>query len=535
VALPRLMLATQDTREIARVIRGALRLRTEVVDLVEPPVGTGQHLLEIEIPGVGNVSLLAEPTGSARPDGGVPLSVRPVTRVLLADLFALVEKLDEPSRTDPPPPDEWSEDDEFPQGPEDTMVDAIASRVVLPIPTTTTSFGSVESLPPSLANTAPPDPKRYPSSGNGMSAVVIPQGDRAPSSFTKAATQQGDRSPSSLSRVAQQQQQHQHQPGSDRSPSSRERLPSGANHKQADPRVGRLLAGKYLIEAPIGSGAAATVYKAMHKDLRRPVAVKILHAENQSETQFIRRFKAEALTASKLEHANVTRIIDFGAEKGELYLVMELVVGRSLEAILAGDGPLPQKRVIDIGIQVCRALVFAHGHGVIHRDIKPENVMLVPDVDDDGEPTDLVKVCDFGLAKMREPADGESMEITMSGMLCGSPAYMSPEQTRGDSLDARTDVYSLGVTMFEALTGVFPHEAFSITELFLKKCTEPARRASSLVPSLDPLLDDIIMRAMAIDPKGRHDSARELRTELRAARDQLSEDEDSPPNTIQGG
>lgn len=515
------MLATQDTREIARVIRGALRLRTEVVDLVEPPAGTGQHLLEIDIPGVGHVSLLAEPTGSERPDGGVPLSVRPVTRVQMAELFALVEKLDEPSRTDPPPPDESDED--IPEGPEDTMVDAIASRVVLP-----TSFGSVESLPPSLAHTAPPDPKRYPSSGNGIAAVVIPQGDRAPSSFTKAATAQGDRSPSSLSRVAQQGA------GSDRSPSSRERLPSGANHKPADPRVGRLLAGKYMIEAPIGSGAAATVYKAMHKDLRRPVAVKILHAENQSETQFIRRFKSEALTASKLEHANVTRIIDFGEEKGELYLVMELVVGRSLEAILAADGPLPQKRVIDIGIQVCRALVFAHGHGVIHRDIKPENVMLVPDVDDDGEPTDLVKVCDFGLAKMREPADGDSMEITMSGMLCGSPAYMSPEQTRGDTLDARTDVYSLGVTMFEALTGVFPHEAFSITELFLKKCTQPARRASSLVPSLDPLLDDIIMRAMAIDPKDRHESARELRTELRAARDQLSEDDESP-NTIQGG
>src|SRR5262249_13908732 len=158
-------------------------------------------------------------------------------------------------------------------------------------------------------------------------------------------------------------------PPSDRSPPSRaDRAPSSI--QRLDPRVGRVLAGKYQIEAPIGSGAAATVYKATHKDLRRPVAIKILHAENQSAHQFIPRFKAEALTASKLEHVNVTRITDFGEERGELYLVMELVVGRPLEAIIATEGPLPPKRVIDIGIQVCRALVFAHGHGVIHRDIK---------------------------------------------------------------------------------------------------------------------------------------------------------------------
>lgn len=481
VDLPRLVLATRDTREIARVIRGALRLRTEIVDLVDPPTTTGPHLLEIEIPDIGRVSLLAEPQGNARSDG-VPLAVRPVTRVQMAELFALVERLDEPSRTDPPPPPDEYEAVEA--GPEDTVIDAIASRVLLP------TFGTIESLPP----------------------MSIPPGN--------------DRSPSSVNRV----------PSGDRSPSSRERVPSGTQ-RAVDPRIGRVLASKYLIESPIGSGAAATVYKALHKDLRRPVAIKILHAENQGESQFIRRFKAEALTASKLEHANVTRIFDFGQENGELYLVMELVPGRSLEAVLASEGPLPQRRVIDIGIQVCRALVFAHSHGVIHRDIKPENVMLVPDHDDDGDPTDLVKVCDFGLAKIRDNSGAvgdEHSEITMSGMLCGSPAYMSPEQTRGDTLDARSDIYSLGITMFEALTGMFPYEAFSIAELFLKKCTAPPRRASSLLPSIDPLLDDIILRAMALEPKDRHESARELRTELRAAREQLI-DEDGESNTIVGG
>ena len=282
-------------------------------------------------------------------------------------------------------------------------------------------------------------------------------------------------------------------------------MPSSNALKQTDKRVGRTLASKYHIDAPIGAGAAATVYRATHKDLRRAVAVKILHAENQGESQFIRRFKAEALTASKLEHVNVTRIIDFGEESGELYLVMELVNGRSVDATIALNGPLPAKRVINAGIQVCRALTFAHAQGVVHRDIKPENIMLVADTDDDGEACDLVKVCDFGLAKMREPADGGG-EITTTGMLCGSPAYMSPEQTRGDGVDARTDIYSLGVSMFEALTGTLPYEAFSIGELFLKKCTQEPRRVSQVIPNTDALLDDIIARAMSIDPKHRHES-----------------------------
>jgi eukaryotic-like serine/threonine-protein kinase len=464
VALPRLALATQDVREIARVIRAALRLRTEIVHLAEDPVRPGQHLLEIDVPGAGQVSLLAEPAGSARPDGGYPLAVRPVTRVQMAELFALVERLDEPSRTEPPPPDN-EDSGEWDQGPEDTMVDGAQ----LPVPAG--AFGQLDSLPPPSG--IPPAPGER---GSARPPSRIPPHDA---------------------------------------------LPSSPSRHPADPRVGRLLAGKYYIDAPIGAGAAATVYRATHKDLRRAVAVKILHAENQAEPQFIRRFKAEALTASKLEHANVTRVIDFGAENGELYLVMELVVGRTLEAIVAVEGPLRPIRIVDIGIQVCRALVFAHSHGVIHRDIKPENVMIVQDADDDGEPCDLVKVCDFGLAKMREPGDGETADITMTGMLCGSPAYMSPEQTRGDLLDARTDVYSLGVTMFEALTGVLPYEAFSLAELFLQKCTVAPRRVSTLIRDLDPVLDAIIARAMAVDPHERYESVSELRTELRTVRDRV--------------
>lgn len=530
VSLPRLALATTDTREIARVLRGALRLRTEVVTLATPPRGNGQHLLEINVPGVGNVSLLAELAGSPRGDGGYPLNVRPVTRVQMAELFTIIERLDEPAQSIPPPP---SADDEYPA--DDTIVNAAPSRIVVPqapaIPTESSTayakIGSNDPIPPDasmdelieVVDSIPPPPSS--DFEISSSSLLVPQSSPAPSSNGSPPTtilKPHAPAPGHPANVA---------PHSQPQPTP----PSSSHNKQIDKRVGRTLAGKYHLDAPIGAGAAATVYRATHKDLRRSVAVKILHAENQAESQFIRRFKAEALTASKLEHVNVTRIIDFGQEEGELYLVMELVNGRSVDATVALHGPLGAKRVIDIGIQVCRALTFAHGEGVVHRDIKPENIMLVADTDDDGEPCDLVKVCDFGLAKMREPADGEG-EITVSGMLCGSPAYMSPEQTRGDQIDARTDIYSLGVTLFEALTGALPYEAYTIGELFLKKCTAEPRRVSSLV-AVDPLLDDIIARAMSIDPKARHQSAKELRTELRTAREQL--DDEPQPSTLIGG
>ena len=500
------------------------------------------------MPGVGSVSLLAELAGSPRGDGGYPLSIRPVTRVQMAELFTIIEKLDEePAAPSIPPPSAGEED--YPV--DDTIVNAAPSRIIIPVAggvpaTTYAKIGANDPIPPDapmdellevVDSILPP----VPDSAFDVSGPVS-EGNGAPSSNNNPRTRilepmaaaQAATSPLAAAApqaVSQPQQPPMHASGvqavQPHTP------PSSASNKQVDKRVGRVLAGKYQLDAPIGAGAAATVYRATHRDFRRAVAVKILHAENQSETQFIRRFKAEALTASKLEHVNVTRIIDFGQEDKELYLVMELVNGKSVDATVAVGGPMDAKRVVDMGIQVCRALTFAHGQGVVHRDIKPENIMLVADTDDDGDPCDLVKVCDFGLAKMREPADGEG-DITVSGMLCGSPAYMSPEQTRGDQIDARTDIYSLGVTLFEALTGALPYEAYSIGELFLKKCTAEPRRVSSLV-AVDPLLDDIVARAMSIDPRDRHQSAKELRTELRTAREQLDDDPLPSSPTLIGG
>lgn len=299
-----------------------------------------------------------------------------------------------------------------------------------------------------------------------------------------------------------------------------------------DELIGRVIASKYKLESAIGSGMSATVFRAMHVDLRRALAVKILHRQKLDDNQFVRRFKGEALAASRLEHPNVTRVIDFGQEPdGLLYLVMELLTGRSLEAILAANGPLSPVIAVTYAMHACGALAFAHDEGIIHRDVKPENIMIVPHRDDDGNPADLAKVCDFGLAKLNHP-DGTEEDLTVSGMLCGSPAYMSPEQTRGEVLDGRSDLYSLGVTLFECLTGQFPFEATSLPELFVKKLTQPPRKVSTFVPDIDPLLEDIVTRALSTDPRSRHANARVLREELRVVLSTLEDDSPSRDRTI---
>ena len=286
--------------------------------------------------------------------------------------------------------------------------------------------------------------------------------------------------------------------------------------------LGRTIAGKYTIDSSIGRGATAEVFRAQHASLKRPVAVKILHQENAGYVQFVKRFKAEAHTLSKLEHQNIARVIDFGQEPdGLLYLVMELLVGKSLEVVLGDSGKkLPVKKVLDVGVQTCNALAFAHDEGVIHRDVKPENVVLVPHRDEDGKPCDLVKVCDFGLAKLRDP-DPENTDITMGGTLCGSPAYMSPEQILGEKLDARTDLYALATMLYESLTGELPHDAVGLTQLFAKKLMEAPTPIRSYLPDIDPGLEASIMRGLSREPTARQDDARVLRQELRAVLSRL--------------
>jgi len=294
--------------------------------------------------------------------------------------------------------------------------------------------------------------------------------------------------------------------------------PQEAPRPAPAPRLlGRTIAGKYTIDSSIGRGATAEVFRAQHVSLKRPVAVKILHQENAGFLQFVKRFKAEAHTLSKLEHQNIARVIDFGQEPdGLLYLVMELLVGKSLEVMLSDTSQrLSARKVIDIGVQTCNALAFAHDEGVIHRDVKPENVILVPHKDEDGKPMDLVKVCDFGLAKLRDP-DPENTDITMGGAVCGSPAYMSPEQIVGEKLDPRADLYALSTMLFEALTANLPYDAIGLTQLFAKKLLEPPATVKSFLADVDPGLEACIMKGLSRDRTDRQSDARAYRQELRA-------------------
>jgi serine/threonine-protein kinase len=302
--------------------------------------------------------------------------------------------------------------------------------------------------------------------------------------------------------------------------------PRPSSHPHGGPLAERLIAGKYKLEELLGQGNAGAVWRAVHTELGRVVAVKVLHAQNQAETQFVKRFTAEARAASRLDHRNVTRVLDFGHDPdGLLYLVMEYVDGTSLETMLQNGGRLPQARVVDIGMQVCSALALAHKEGIIHRDIKPDNLLLVPWYDDDLYSTDLVKVCDFGMAKLK--SSGE--DLTVGGMICGSPAYMSPEQIEGKELDFRTDLYALGMTMYEALTGAHPFAAETLAELFSKHQYEAPRPPSELVAGVDSLLEDILLRTLAKRPEGRQESARILRLELREVFEQLREN--APPSS----
>ncbi len=454
----------------------------EVVPLASLPVSCGQHLLEIDIEGE-IITLLADPAG-APSEAGVPLHVRPVTRPQMASLLALIERLDVPSSSIPPDAEARISMSAGPasEGGDRTIVQSASERPDF------AHFGTLRSDPPP------------PSSGDSL-PLQIPR-----ASSVRPRTRSVMAPPPEL-------------------------LPAEPVIP-VDELLGRVIASKYRLESAIGSGMSATVFRAMHLDLRRPLAVKILHRQKLDDNQFVRRFKGEALSASKLEHPNVTRVIDFGQEPdGLLYLVMELLTGRSLEAILAANGPLPPIVAVTYAVQACSALAFAHDVGIIHRDVKPENIMIVPHRDDDGNPSDLAKVCDFGLAKLNDP-EGNQEDLTTMGMLCGSPAYMSPEQTRGEVLDGRSDLYSLGVTLFECLTGQFPLEAMSLPELFVKKLTHPPRKVSSLVPDVDPLLDDIVTRALSTDPRSRHANARVLREELRVVLATLEDDNPTRDRTI---
>ena len=231
--------------------------------------------------------------------------------------------------------------------------------------------------------------------------------------------------------------------------------------------------GRYRVDDRLGTGGMAIVYCGTDLLLRRRVAIKVLRDQFSSDDDFIKRFSYEAQSAAKLSHPNVVNVYDFGHEGDAYFIVMELVEGETLAAMLKGERRIPESVAIDYATQIAAGLAFAHRQGLLHRDVKPANILVTGD--------DVVKLGDFGIARaVSENAIG----VTQPGMVMGSVAYVSPEQAQGRELDARSDLYSLGVVLYQMVTGRLPFNGDSPVAVALKHVSEPA-------PQLDPVRDGV--------------------------------------------
>ena len=268
---------------------------------------------------------------------------------------------------------------------------------------------------------------------------------------------------------------------------------------------GRLLGNRYEIIEKIGSGGMATVYKAKCHVLNRYVAIKILRDEFTTDEEFIKRFEVEAQSAASITHPNIVSVYDVGVDGNLYYIVMELIKGKTLKEIIIEErGPLPWKWSVNIAIQIASALEIAHKNHIIHRDIKPHNIIITED--------GVAKVTDFGIAKAVS-----NSTITAFGTTIGSVHYFSPEHARGGFTDEKSDLYSLGVVMYEMLTGKVPFDADTPVSVALKHMQEEPRPAKEVNPNIPLAVNDVIMKALKKDVTLRYQSATEMLIDLRRA------------------
>ncbi|MDQ1521127.1 MAG: eukaryotic-like serine/threonine-protein kinase, partial [Actinomycetota bacterium] len=265
--------------------------------------------------------------------------------------------------------------------------------------------------------------------------------------------------------------------------------------------VGRVFSSRYEIQRELAQGGMAEVYLARDRLLDRPVALKALFPEYAREPSFVERFRREAQAAANLNHPNIVAIYDWGQETGTYFIVMEYVEGRSLRDVIRSDGPIDGPQAAEIGAEIASALGFAHRTGVVHRDVKPGNVLITQ--------SGIVKVTDFGIARA-----GASDGLTQTGSVMGTATYFSPEQAQGLSVDGRSDVYSLGIVLYEMVTGVPPFAGDSPVAVAYKHVREAPVPPSRRNPEIADDLEQIILTAMAKDPDLRYQSADDLRADL---------------------
>jgi tetratricopeptide (TPR) repeat protein/TolB-like protein/predicted Ser/Thr protein kinase len=277
--------------------------------------------------------------------------------------------------------------------------------------------------------------------------------------------------------------------------------PPGAPYAQGEELVGTLLAERYEILELLGQGGMGAVYKARDTELGRLVALKLIRADLASNPEILRRFKQELILAREVTHRNVIRIFDLGQAKGFKFITMEFVEGRDLRAVLRERGKLPPEETVRIIAQVCRALESAHAAGVVHRDLKPQNIML--------DAKDRVYVMDFGIAHSLE-----SPGMTQTGALMGTPEYMSPEQAKGIKVDARSDLFALGIIFYEMLTGISPYKADTALATLLKRTQERPPPLAEVDPTIPKAISDVVMKCLEIDRDHRYSTAREILEDL---------------------
>jgi eukaryotic-like serine/threonine-protein kinase len=270
---------------------------------------------------------------------------------------------------------------------------------------------------------------------------------------------------------------------------------------------GTVVDNRYVVRGRLGSGGMADVYLAEDRQLGRDVALKVLHRRFARDGQFVERFKREAQAAAGLQHPHVVGIYDRGEHDGTYYIAMENLPGKTLRQVLNEEAPLGQERAIDYGLQILQAAGFAHRNGIVHRDFKPHNVICDPD--------GRLKVTDFGIAR------AGASEMTETGSIMGTAQYLSPEQAQGQPVDFSSDVYSIGVMLYEMLVGVVPFGGDTAVAIALRHVSDPPTPLRQLRPEIHPALEAAVMRALEKDPAARYGSAEEFASALEMAREAI--------------